>query len=60
MRTTCRNCGKPDWRGCGAHIDSVLGDVPRKQRCCCRNDGSHPSQQSLGKTLSAWLGLRRG
>lgn len=38
-RTTCSTCGKPDWAGCGAHIDAVLGDVPREQRCRCREDG---------------------
>lgn len=38
-RTTCRTCGKPDWAGCGAHIDAVLGDVPQTKRCRCREDG---------------------
>ncbi len=32
----CPKCGKPDWRGCGAHVEQVLGHVPRDQRCKCR------------------------
>lgn len=35
-RTTCKQCGKPDWVGCGAHVEMVLGDVPRSERCRCR------------------------
>lgn len=30
---TCRQCGKPTWAGCGAHVEQVLGDVPRAERC---------------------------
>lgn len=43
QRTTCRSCGKPDWAGCGAHIESVLGSVPRQSRCRCREDGTRQS-----------------
>lgn len=32
---TCKQCGKPSWAGCGAHVDMVLGDVPRSERCRC-------------------------
>ncbi|MTA13432.1 MAG: hypothetical protein F2534_12600 [Actinobacteria bacterium] len=32
-RVTCKNCGKPSWAGCGAHVEQVLGDVPKAQRC---------------------------
>jgi hypothetical protein len=35
-RTTCRTCHKPTYAGCGAHIEQVLADVPRNQRCSCR------------------------
>ena len=30
---TCKNCNKPSWKGCGAQIEQVLGDVQRGQRC---------------------------
>jgi len=36
MAVTCPTCSKPDWRGCGAHVEAVLGRVPRDQRCKCR------------------------
>lgn len=38
-RVTCPTCKKPDWRGCGAHVESVLGDVPVEDRCDCREKG---------------------
>jgi hypothetical protein len=33
---TCKKCGRPTWKGCGAHVEQVLGDVPRDERCQCR------------------------
>lgn len=38
-RTTCKQCGKPGWAGCGAHVEMVLGDVPRSERCRCNESG---------------------
>ena len=34
-RVTCRDCGRPTFAGCGAHVEQVLGDVPVSQRCRC-------------------------
>ncbi len=34
-RTTCSGCGKPSFAGCGMHVEQVLGDVPKDQRCKC-------------------------
>lgn len=31
----CNKCGKPGWAGCGAHIEQVLGHVPKDERCKC-------------------------
>jgi len=39
---TCKTCGKPSWAGCGAHVESVLADVPRADRCRCRETGPKP------------------
>ncbi len=36
VRVTCNTCGKPTFAGCGAHIEQVLGNVPKDQRCKCR------------------------
>lgn len=33
---TCKKCGKSSWKGCGAHFEQLLGDVPTDQRCQCR------------------------
>lgn len=35
-RVQCNKCGKPTYAGCGAHIEQVLGDVPKEDRCRCR------------------------
>lgn len=32
---TCRACGRTTWRGCGQHVDQVMRNVPREQRCRC-------------------------
>lgn len=31
----CPKCGKPTWMGCGAHVEQVLGHIPKEQRCQC-------------------------
>ena len=50
-RITCPSCGKPAWAGCGAHVEQVLGDVPKADRCRCQ-EKAEPD-----KTLSgaAWI-----
>lgn len=35
-RVKCQECSKPTYAGCGAHIEQVLGDVPKDERCKCR------------------------
>ena len=39
-RVTCKQCGKPSWKGCGLHVEQVLGDVPEAERCQCRAQGT--------------------
>ncbi len=55
-RTTCSDCGKPDYAGCGAHIEQVLGDVPTGNRCACRTDGSRPARPGLGEMVASYFG----
>lgn len=38
IRVTCQSCQRPTYAGCGMHIEEVLGDVPRDQRCQCREE----------------------
>ena len=37
-RVSCRQCGKPTWAGCGAHVEQVLGNVPAADRCRCGDE----------------------
>lgn len=39
----CGTCGKPSWSGCGAHVEQVLGHVPRDLRCKCREKAPEAS-----------------
>jgi hypothetical protein len=32
-QTTCRTCQRPTWAGCGAHVEQVLGHIPKSERC---------------------------
>ena len=41
-RVECPTCGKPTYAGCGAHIEQVLGDVPKPERCQCRESPKAP------------------
>ncbi|CAF1025011.1 unnamed protein product [Didymodactylos carnosus] len=36
-KVSCPDCGKPTWKGCGNHIEQVLGDIPVSERCQCTN-----------------------
>ena len=35
---TCPTCSRPTWRGCGAHVEQVLGHVQPADRCSCRSN----------------------
>ncbi len=61
-RITCSQCGKPGFAGCGMHIEQVLGDVPRDQRCRCHEARSAAStsdggggQAAPGQKRKSWL-----
>jgi hypothetical protein len=47
-RVVCRLCGRPTWSGCGAHVEEVLADVPKADRCHCGEHaaGSHAADAS--------------
>jgi hypothetical protein len=32
-KTTCDQCGKATWAGCGQHVDEALKGVPMSDRC---------------------------
>ncbi len=47
-RVTCSQCGKPTFAGCGAHIEQVLGDVPRDKRCKCNESTAEKKPETKG------------
>jgi hypothetical protein len=57
-RVTCPKCNKPTYSGCGAHNEQVLGDVPKPQRCQCREAAAASSvQPSPQKESKRWWKL---
>ena len=52
---TCKECKKPTWAGCGAHVEQVLGNVPRDRRCSCRETRS--AKAKSGTEVGAKPGL---
>lgn len=45
-RATCPTCNKPTYAGCGAHVEQVLGDVPKEKRCKCREEKAQARGQA--------------
>jgi len=54
-QVTCPNCGRPTWAGCGLHIEQALADVPKDERCHCREAGSQGARQSTVPGSRSWL-----
>jgi len=55
QRVTCRKCGKPSWAGCGAHVEQVLGNVPRAERCQCREKQATARVSDIRPDQRSWL-----
>ena len=49
----CNQCGKTTWAGCGAHVDQVLGHLPKDQVCTCR-DKKERSAAEKPEKKSGW------
>ena len=57
-RVDCARCGRPTYAGCGAHVEQVLGDVPRAARCQCREErAKNPGAPGTAGPLSWVRGL---
>jgi hypothetical protein len=54
-QATCRSCGKASWAGCGQHVDQVMRNVPRNQRCGCGPNYKAPAGSGDGKGFLARL-----
>ena len=51
---TCKRCGRPSWAGCGAHVEQVLGHVPKDKRCKCRETTAKASASSGNAQSGFW------
>ena len=49
--TTCNTCGKTTWAGCGQHVDQVMKNVSRQDRC-----PGHAKGESRGGFFARHLG----
>ena len=58
-RVQCSKCGRPSYAGCGMHVEQVLGNVPRAERCQCREQAAKASAQQAPAKKS-WLDSLRG
>lgn len=47
----CNKCGKPSWAGCGAHVEEVLGHVPKNERCKCDEEPASAKKGFLSTIL---------
>lgn len=56
-RVNCASCGRPSYAGCGAHIEQVLGDVPRAERCRCREAAASGAGAAKEASPSWWRRL---
>ena len=55
-RVECNQCHKPTFAGCGMHVEQVLGDVPKDDRCQCRYKASATSGGSGDTLVSRFFG----
>lgn len=61
-RVSCPRCGKPSFAGCGMHVEQVLGDVPKAQRCRCNEAGAQkaaPAAGASGGFFASLFGKRK-
>ena len=40
---TCSRCGKMTWKGCGQHVDQVMREVAKADRCTCPSERPAPA-----------------
>ena len=51
QRVNCPKCGRPTFRGCGMHVEQVLGGVPKDERCRCHEE----ARKDSGGERRSWL-----
>ena len=48
----CSRCNKPNWAGCGQHIEEALKNIPKEQQCQCVRQESSSSIKGSKYVLS--------
>jgi hypothetical protein len=54
-RVECKQCGKPSYAGCGAHVEQVLADVAKDDRCKCREKKRDAKAAAAGEKPASLL-----
>ena len=54
---SCKVCGKTTWAGCGQHVDQVMADVPRADRCAGHTEAERAAA-SGGSVFGRLFGRR--
>jgi len=54
-RIVCEKCGKPSFAGCGMHVEEVLADVPRTERCRCAEERAGDEPARRAQKRPSWL-----
>lgn len=44
----CRSCGKSTWAGCGNHVQEVMRNIPKSDRCTCDRNAPKPKPENAG------------
>lgn len=57
-RVQCSECSRPTYAGCGAHIEQVLANVPKGERCVCREQRASTSTSTSTPAASTKLDAR--
>jgi len=55
QRVECRKCGRPTYAGCGAHVEQVLGNVPKADRCRCREEKAASATPDVQVEGRSWF-----
>jgi len=54
-RVECSKCRKPTYAGCGAHVEQVLGGVPKAERCRCRDKQAEAAKTQAPTERRGWF-----
>ena len=58
-KTTCKDCQKPTWAGCGNHIERALADIPQESRCHCNDPPQIPVRVAFSGGLEILFDNKR-